>query len=273
MKKILFPTDYSDGALNALNYTIEIASYFNARVTVFNSCHMPQAGSTTFMNYNDLVREDSERNMKQFIAQSNFTQQIELDTKVWIGTTVDDIINEQQNGEYDYIMLGSKGVSGLKEVLIGSTASKVLNYATCPVMVIPPGITFNPFKEILFAADLKKHSKEKFDQLKLLVDTFDAKLDIIHAINESFEIDVPNTLYKSVELNKLKENFKAEILEVDIEETQDFETLILTKAKEKHTDLIVTIKEDKNFFYRLFFESLSNTIAMHVKHFPLLVIK
>lgn len=273
MKKILVPTDYSDCALNAFNYALNFAKHIDAEIVLFNSFHMPHAGSTAIMNLNEMMREDSEKAMVEFLEKSNKPSEANVKTKIWLGTTVDDIVNEQKKENYDYIVMGTTGASGLKEVFLGSTASRVLNYATCPVMAIPENVSFTPFNQVVFAADLKDHSDDKLNKLKTFVEYFNVKLNIIHVLKKKNELDVPDTLLKSNELEKLKELFQSEIFEVEIDEAIDSEMLVMEKVKEKSADLVITIKEEKGFFQRLFQESFSNNIAMHIRHIPLLVIK
>lgn len=273
METILVPTDYSDCALNALNYAINFAATIHAKITVFNSFHMPHAGSTAIMNFNDLMRKDSEESMEEFIAKADNKQGINIESKIWLGTTVDDIVNEQKKGEYNYIVIGTTGASGLKEIFLGSTASQVLNFATCPVLAIPENVTYKPFKQILFTADLKLHSEEKIKKLTSFTNHFNATLHILHVLKKQNELNVPNTLLKSSELEKLKEIFKSDVYEIEIEEALDNEVLVMDKVKEKSADLIITIKEEKGFFQRIFQESFSNNMVMHLKHIPLLVVK
>ena len=64
----------------------------------------------------------------------------------------------------DLIVMGTKGATGLKEVLFGSHTIHVLKNTKCPVIVIPSGFSFEAPREILFPTDYEVNYKKKHVQ-------------------------------------------------------------------------------------------------------------
>lgn len=54
-----------------------------------------------------------------------------------IGLTADSILAEAKQGEYDLIVMGRRGLSPLKELLLGSVSQAVLHRASTPVLLVP----------------------------------------------------------------------------------------------------------------------------------------
>src|SRR4029078_2394944 len=89
--------------------------------------------------------------IKEKIDEGNTNNLIQLQTEVVVtGTSiVSAIVQYAKNKEVDLIVIGTRGRSGLKKLLLGSVASGVITYAECAVMVVkaaydlsvyPPGI-------------------------------------------------------------------------------------------------------------------------------------
>lgn len=64
-----------------------------------------------------------------------------VQTEVIIGATsvVKEIVEFAEEREIDLIVVGTRGISGIKKMLLGSTASGVLSYVHCPVLIVKEG--------------------------------------------------------------------------------------------------------------------------------------
>ena len=59
-----------------------------------------------------------------------------VETKIAVGPIAEEIVRIGEEGNYDYIVVGTRGMSGFKRLLIGSVAEKVVLHAHCPVVVV-----------------------------------------------------------------------------------------------------------------------------------------
>src|SRR6185436_12618936 len=128
MKTILFPTDFSPGADNALNYAIGLSDKLKAKLILFNSFHIPAYASEGPVNEDveeqcmNLAQNNLLRMERKAILQS---KDLVVESIVNYGLAVDNIISTAQEKDADLVIMGTKGASGSKEVFIGSNAASV----------------------------------------------------------------------------------------------------------------------------------------------------
>jgi len=141
IKKILIPTDFSSSAMHALKYAVEFNKSFNARLYIL---HVLQ-DITDFSEFNL-----SPTILPQLYAEfeQNATHKLEeivnhlvpkdtaCDTYIIHGVPFFEIIQFSKDEGIDLIIMGSHGRTGIKHVLFGSTAEKVVKKAACPVLTI-----------------------------------------------------------------------------------------------------------------------------------------
>jgi nucleotide-binding universal stress UspA family protein len=144
--KILVPIDGSKESMHAATLAIDIAKKYGAQVTaahVVNPDQYLQALGIYRITYPDSVKniiQDARREaegwfaqIKQEANQSGVRAGVEVvDTPF---SVVGGIVDYAERGQYDLIVIGTRGRSGFTKLLLGSVASGVITYATCPVMV------------------------------------------------------------------------------------------------------------------------------------------
>ncbi len=68
------------------------------------------------------------------LAEEHGAQNVE--TKIAVGPVAEEIVRIGEEENYDYIVVGTRGMSGFKRMLIGSVAEKVVLHAHCPVVIV-----------------------------------------------------------------------------------------------------------------------------------------
>jgi nucleotide-binding universal stress UspA family protein len=146
ISKILVAIDGSEHSFKASKYALELAKSFGAQlyaVTVTYipaSDHLPQKEVLS----KSLVEDSSSNSMKDAGNWfENFTQNakednIQLKTElINSARPVDYVILEYaEEQKIDLIVVGTRGRTGFKKLLLGSIASSIVTYAHCPVMVV-----------------------------------------------------------------------------------------------------------------------------------------
>lgn len=137
LKKILFPTDFSDNANYALNYVRELAHLHQSEVTVLNVVEATDGYlfGPTYVNIDLDLMEAARNRMKRFeveLRKETFTFQ----TKIAKGKPFIGIINAAKELEIDLIIMATHGYGPVKHMLLGSTSEKVVQKAPCPVLTI-----------------------------------------------------------------------------------------------------------------------------------------
>src|SRR3954454_23024178 len=126
MKLILAPVDFSAASLNAVSFAAELSKRSSARLVIVNILangeDENEATSRLKLLESDLKKSfEAGLNCESFSAHGNLM------------TTLKKIIAVQQP---DLIVMGTKGASGLKKMLIGSNTVNLLSNTRVPVLVI-----------------------------------------------------------------------------------------------------------------------------------------
>jgi nucleotide-binding universal stress UspA family protein len=176
MKTILVPFDFSDQAENAFEFAQGLAIKTNAHLKLLHVLETPTMTNLGTMGTMEpaygidqiYVIELIEKRKKQLaaieakLAHADF----EFSTKLIFGNPYAGISKEVAEFDANLIVMGSKGSSGLEELLIGSNTEKVVRNATCPVITIKDKRDVNDIKTIVFASDFSKESATVISKLK-----------------------------------------------------------------------------------------------------------
>ncbi len=141
--KILVAVDGSEQSMQAADYAIELAKKYNAQLIALTVSHIPLS-SYGFGSRPDTIKHDIEkemleskqwfRNIEEAGTRHNISLKTDLiDSQMSVEGT---IVEYAESHGADLIVIGTTGRSGFKKLLLGSVASGVVNYATCPVMVV-----------------------------------------------------------------------------------------------------------------------------------------
>jgi nucleotide-binding universal stress UspA family protein len=156
MKKILIPVDFSRNSQNAVEYAIQLfrASREEVQFTFLNA-YKVYSSTGMFISVEKYMQEDAEEEMRLLMShlQKDLPDHIRLEAKCVRGDVIPTICHIADEQDYDLILMGTKGASGLKEVFLGSVASGVIKQAETPVLVVPGEERFQAPERILFAID------------------------------------------------------------------------------------------------------------------------
>jgi len=142
IKKILWPTDFSEPSYVALNTAQELAKHFSAELTIVNvitpipvvSSPNGPAGFDVSL-YQDQIKETSNESL-QDIIQKKISKEIKTEGKIVMGNAPDEIVKTAEEENVDLIVIATHGETGWRHLVFGSVAEKVVRFATCPVLTI-----------------------------------------------------------------------------------------------------------------------------------------
>lgn len=218
MKKILVPTDFSQYAKNALDYAIHIANVFNSEITLLHTYH-PKRTTGMLISLEKYLKEDAEQDMAKLIAEikPKLLSKAPIVKKIIRGEAISQISDMADKSEYDLIVMGTQGTTGLKEIFIGSTTKGVLKKSETAVLAIPNGFSFRPINNVVFAIDQQEVSAPKvIAPLKAIVQKCDAKLMLFHLIRgEQEDLDPKLSMF----LEGIDASFHFEMGKEDINES------------------------------------------------------
>ena len=276
MKKILLPTDFSDNSWNAIAYALEL--FKNEKCTFFLlNNYYPAIYGVEFMEvYSaksgliDAALESSKERLealhqkikKQFRNPNHTFSKISS-----MNTLVREIEELQMGNVINYIVMGTKGATGFKEILFGSNTVHVIKNAKCPVLAIPSNFKYEYPHEVLFPSDFNIPFTDKL--IEPIIDiskSHYARINILHIANHS-------GLSEEQEINKQKlDTYFKKVAHIFHSEENDNVLESITNFQLKaNIKLMVMINNKNSFFEKLFFKSIINQIGFHL-NFPFLVV-
>jgi nucleotide-binding universal stress UspA family protein len=183
MKRILVPTDFSAHANNALQVAAQIAKKTKAEIFLIHMLEMPTqindaiAGAAGVPEVMLFIKKINETLLKS--KEKNSLKGVKVTESIKFGRTFEGILSFSKKNEIDLIVMGSHGVSGIEEVLIGSNTEKIVRLSDVPVLVIKKKTTeFTP-ANFVFASDFSKEIKKPFKKMVEFASIFDAKINLV----------------------------------------------------------------------------------------------
>jgi nucleotide-binding universal stress UspA family protein len=146
--KILVAIDGSDIAVHAAMVASQLAEKYTAELVMLyvidSKIRYETIGDDAFPRYLgsfkqvvDVAIEKGQKMVDQVKEKVNGNKiTIKTEVLLGVGSVVKEIVEYAEKHKIDLIVVGTRGISGIKKVLLGSTASGVVTYSHCPVMVI-----------------------------------------------------------------------------------------------------------------------------------------
>jgi nucleotide-binding universal stress UspA family protein len=142
IRRILVPTDFSDASTGALQMAIELAQRFGAGITLFHAHQVPTyVFPEGMMPVSPPVLQDLEQSILSELgrlAAHVETAGVPVAHHHSIGVPFSEICRYAEEIGADLVVMGTHGRTGLRHVLLGSTAEKVVRKAPCPVLTVRP---------------------------------------------------------------------------------------------------------------------------------------
>ncbi|MBE15590.1 MAG: universal stress protein [Dokdonia sp.] len=279
MKRIAVPTDFSNNAYNALLYATKLLATESASIVLIHSFEDEFSRSTSRIDIgksDDLYQKVEKRVQREFdilkksIQADTSGMDISFET-LMTGLPLDRFINKLVNDErIDFVVMGTKGATGLQEVFMGSqTVRLIKKIKQAPVLAIPQEAKVQPPKTIVFATDFKKPiAANGLHLLKELMRLHHPALKITHIYNQKQPESHIESQYKAL---------KAALGDIEstmhwLENASKKETILDDFIKKTSADLLVLTHHKKSFLQRLFQEDVVENLGFHSK-IPLLVLK
>ncbi len=270
MHTILLPTDFSDNAYNALKYAIGFSQMYGSQLVIFNSFEVPHSHAGMLMSIKDVMRKDSEDGLKSLEAQvkkDGLEKNTVLHFESRHGALVNVINDLASDFNAELIVMGTKGASGIEEVLIGSNTTDVIKNVKFPVVAVPEHARFNKLNKVVFAADYKQmQNYEVLNPLKMLIAKTNAKLEVVNVTK--LADDDASTVTEKDKLNKYFDPVEHNFTHV---QNSDIVKGIQSHIQDSDTDMLSMIMRKHNLFEALFMPSITQKIALH-SSIPLMVL-
>ncbi len=198
-KKIVVPIDFSEFSDKALTYALQLAENFGAHLTLLHVIVLFQDDideEQRLEEYETLIKRREKRISEQMNVNRKKAHQqgIEVNTVILRGISAADAILDYLNeNESDLVVMGTHGRSGLKHLLYGSVAEKVVRLSPQPVLTVHRSVQKFNLKRILVPIDFSAFSRQATDYALFLANRFHAQIDFLHVIEQ----DIHPSFYAS----------------------------------------------------------------------------
>jgi len=273
MKKILFPTDFSDAATNAFVHALEFAKIVNAELILLHTFEIPVYDSQFFPeNYANIYSSLELAKFEMFkdeipklrtIAVERNLEDIVIKHRLMDGDLLYNLKNAVAEDQIDFVIMGTTGVSDWTKFFLGSNTSSVISGVEVPVLCVPADANFKRIKTIGFTTRYREKDKKELKKVLKIAGKTNAKVKSLYV--KTSGSDVSNETIKEWENEFANENIEFLVLPSDeVKET------ILDFILYKDIDILTTITHKRSFFEGIFDSGFSKKITKEVS-IPVLI--
>lgn len=265
-KIIYLLTDFSDHAKNAGQYAIE-AFGTEVQYVLINS-YIVRTSAATLIDIEDIAHQESVQNLE--IEEKSLREKfpgIKLEAISKYGTPVDVINDLLDDLPADLIVVGSKGISRLDEILIGSVTTSIMRGVHKPVLAIPIKAKYEKMSQIVLASDLQNANKPTvIETVGKLKNTFEAHISAATVKMDTSDLSAEE---KSL-LGKLEELEPLD--EISVLRDKNISKGLMDYCDNVDADMLVVVAKHTSFFKRFFHKSITKELVNH-EILPILVLE
>ncbi len=272
---ILCPTDFSECSLNAIEYASRLGENYQARLILF---HVLNTEDYHKLSPNDINAkhqiefvEEKLTNLQQAVMSESLAKGLNsCDIVIRNGKVVTEVLDFAKECKADLMVIGTEGINDLRENIIGSRASNLVEKSSQDVLVIPRKVYFKEPRKLIYATDYLEEDKIAIQKVVEMAKFYDSEIDLVHigtsqkAIDKSLHMTMVEEITPFIKYEKVNFVLKAfrDELALGLEN-------YLQTAK---GDMLITLSEKKSFFDLIFSQNLSKKMAYFISK-PLWVIK
>lgn len=189
-KKILVPVDFSEFSDKAAEYAMFMAERFCSNITLLHTITLFEEDINEeehLQAYKKIIQlKENERAKKLKLHCINGKNRgLQVDSVLLRGiSAADSILDYIENKNFDLIVMGTHGRTGLKKWISGSVTEKVVRFSPTPVLTIHKDYVMTKIEEILVPVDFSEYSEISINKAKSIAKEFNAKLEFLHVIEQ-----------------------------------------------------------------------------------------
>lgn len=277
MKTIVYATDFSTNSLQALGYAYFLSEKTDSKLIVLHvfdspsSLNGPEKGRETFLEIKNDDIESYKNKLKDF-CESYLGKDLERENIQFEvrenRSTIRGIVTTTDQLNTDLLVVGTKGKSLQREILMGSTSKGIIKESICPVLLVPPQAEYKEMDKILYATNYKESDIVALNQLSEIAELFISQITVLHLSGNTMDLGEKNAEW-------FRENLKQKVHYPKIRFEQIAADNIYAALNnyliENDISLIVMLEtERKSLFDKWFHRDLVVRMELHTS-IPMLV--
>lgn len=272
MKNILVPTDFSQNSERALEYAQFLFDSFQCNFFLLHVDSFLNVEEESFVPIRSMERPKDSQQKKELLsellnrAKERSTSKKHSFYAIYeYGFLIESVKKQLADRKIDLIVMGTKGVSGLREKVVGSSAGDVITKVQHNTLVIPNDVSISKPKEIAFPTDFNIfYTHNILKAITELLKLSDASLRILHVTNNGFEPS-EEQLGNMGYLKDFMEETQPDNHSFHNVTNKRVKSAIQCFVESRDADMIVMVAKNLNFIQQILFDSIVEKISFHTK--------
>ncbi len=283
MKTILLPTDFSENAWNAIKYALK---FFEDSTCTFYLLHVNTLNYTMaedslnedllYIDTEDLIEKTyikpSKLQLRKILKRISQEFPVNKNHHFFILTDynffIDSIRKHVDEKNIDMIIMGTKGATGLKKLIIGSNAADVIKKVKCTTLIVPENATFTNLNEIAFPTDyFLTYGVNILKPIYEIIETHHSSLRVLHVTHKPEKLSLSQQDNKDL-IQDYFSNFEMRFYNLTNKNVED---AIECFVQSRDVNMIAMVAKNLNYFQQILFHSKVEEISYHT-NIPFLVI-
>lgn len=272
---ILCPTDFSECSLNAIEYACRIGEKYQANLVLFHVLnredYLKLSPSDTEGKYQEEFVFQKLKNIQKTVLEESLAKGLK-DCQVALkeGKIVQGTLDFSDEIKAGLIVVGTEGMNELRENIIGSRSSRLVELSDRDILVVPRRVFFKNPRKLVFASDYLEEDKLAIQKVVEWATFFDAEIDLVHISSSQKAIE--KALHQTM-IDEIKPFVRYEKINFVLKSFRDDLALGLENYLQvAKGDILVTLSRKKSFFDQIFSKNLSKKMSYFINK-PLWVIK
>lgn len=282
LARVLAATDFSETAGAAVDWAVDIARQHGARVHLVHALTLPAplpdyvpAGADFGQELHEVALAKLEETAARVRAAG-----VEVDLDVPIGVPSQSILRLAEEGGADLVVLGTRGLTGMSHLLLGSTAERVVQRCACPVLTVHPGDRdrHRPIRTVVLPTDFSPGAEDAAAVAHRLLARLeaDARIVLVHAYHLPIEYTAYGPIPTSVRfledvgvdaqerLDQVARGMARQGLAVDTVAREGYAPdVIVDEARSRNADLIAMGTHGRTGLAHLLLGSTAERVVQH----------
>jgi nucleotide-binding universal stress UspA family protein len=264
MKKILFPTDFSEVANNAFVHALGLAKLVHGELILLHTYELPIVDNQFApQNYQVLFDSLELSNFEKFknevpklraIAEEYHFEDIKMSHMIMDGDLMYNIKEIIKKDKIDYIVMGTSGATGWKEAFLGTNTGEAIVNLSVPVLSVPKDCEYTKIETIGFTTRFREKDKEALKQIINIAKATNAKVKCLYVKTKVTD----NT---EATFDDWKEQFKKEPVTFFILPNEDVKESISDFITHQEIDVLAMLTYKRSFFESLFTSSFTERMS------------
>ncbi|MGA9638171.1 universal stress protein [Flavobacterium sp.] len=273
MKRILFPTDFSEVATNAFVHAVELAKKIQGELIVLHSYDLPpmddqffpenftEVYETVELAHFDLFKDELPK-LRKIIEEHNF-EDIKMTHRLMEGNFVTNIKKAIEEDAIDYLIMGTSGATDWEALFGGSNSGSVILGIDVPMLCVPFGVAHKKIDTIGFVTHYKQQDKIALHKTLDLAKIIHAKVKCLYVKTTTSEVDIEI-------IKEWEQTFKEQPVEYFMFQSDEIKQVTLDFIAKEKIDVLSMLTYKSGFFEGMFVANYAKKTTEDIK-IPILV--